>query len=200
MTSPDRESSDLQHAEEELATLIRMMGFEASIELSSEDDEILLHVDSPDAGRLIGRGATVLDSLQYILNRMLYEKDSAVMHCIVDIELYRERKKDRLTKEAIDAAERVLKTGRLVTFPPMSASERRIIHRALKDYDGIETHSEESRDRAQKRLVVSPVEEREQHQVDEPVKDNLPEEVAAEAHASDEQEVVDGVLPPSDSG
>ncbi len=169
MTSSERASSDLVCAKQELERLIGLMGMDASVEAFIErDEEILLHVESEDAGRLIGRGASMLDALQYILNRVLYQKDSGVLHCIVDVERYKERKKDRLIKEAYEAADKAERTGRSVSFSSMGASDRRIIHQALKHRKGVETHSEESRDKAQKYVVVSLVEDHQQREVDEP--------------------------------
>ena len=47
-----------------LENVLRLMDFEAKVErFDQEDGEILLHVSTPDAGRLIGRNAQVLEAL-----------------------------------------------------------------------------------------------------------------------------------------
>ena len=69
-----------------LGELLRQIGFEAKIETFTQEDEILLHIESPDAVRLIGRGAQVLDALQLLLNRMMIRQVETPPHCIVDVE------------------------------------------------------------------------------------------------------------------
>ena len=74
----------------------------------------------------------------------------------MDVERYRERKKDRLLQQALEAAEEVRQTGRAVTLPPMGASDRRVIHQALRDNTLVHTQSGEPDEHGQKRVVISP--------------------------------------------
>jgi spoIIIJ-associated protein len=145
---------------EMLEDILARMGLEAKVELfPSGDDEILLHVESPDAARLIGRGAHVLNALQLILNRIVYKQLDPDLHCVVDVERYRERRKDHLLQEAYEAADKVERVGEAVTLAPMNAADRRVVHQALKNRPGISTHSIESGTRGEKRVVVRPAEE-----------------------------------------
>ena len=139
-----------------LEEILRLMGFEGKIEAFEQVDEVLLHIESPDAGRLIGRDAQVLDALQTLLYRMLAKKYRQAVRCIVDVERYRERRKDRLLKMAFDAADEALRTGRPVRLPPMDSAERRIVHQALKDRTDVATHSEEVGEHGEKQVVVAP--------------------------------------------
>ncbi len=144
---------------EKLQRLLQYMGFETTVDQFDEKDgEILLHVSTPDAALLIGRNGQVLAALQTVINRMIRSAPDQRVRYVVDIERYRERRKDKLLKMAYDAAERVLQTGRSVKLPPMNAHDRRIIHQALKDRAGVKTASEpgvgEGED--EKCVVVSP--------------------------------------------
>lgn len=155
----NEESLQQQEAKTELQTLLSLMGIEAEIEAFTEDEEILLHVESSDAGRLIGRGGEMLMALQYILNRTLHRKDNDVFHCTVDVERYLERRRDKLLQEAYEAADKVERTGRPYRFTPLRAADRKIIHQALKDREGLCTESEQVDDEpSKKRLVVKSVE------------------------------------------
>ena len=139
-----------------LYDLLKLMGFETTVDQYEEKDgKILLHVSTPDAALLIGRNGQGLEALQLIINRMLRTTPDQHMPYIVDIERYRERRKDKLVKMAFDAAARVEQTGRSVKLPPMNAHDRRIIHQALKDRPGIKTASEPGRDEGEKCVVVS---------------------------------------------
>jgi spoIIIJ-associated protein len=144
-----------EQAQAILQDLLRLMGFEAKIESFEQgEDEILLHIESPDAGRLIGRGAQGLAALQLVLNRMTGPRAEQPVRFIVDVEHYLERKKDRLLKMALDAADQVRQTGQPVKLPSMSASERRIIHQSLKDAKDLRTYSEVPDEENEKRVVV----------------------------------------------
>lgn len=147
MTAPNAESP-----QQKLQRLLQLMGFEARVEQFEEKDgEVLLHISTADAALLIGRNGQVLSALQTIINRMA----RSGVHYVVDIERYRERRKDKLLKMAFDAAERVERTGHSVKLPPMNAHDRRIIHQALKDRPGIKTASEPGNEEGEKCVVVS---------------------------------------------
>jgi len=94
-------------AKTELTTLLDLMEIEGEVQALVNAEEVLLQVSSVDAGRLIGRGARVMDALQYLLNRILHRRDPDVARCIVDVEQYRERKRERLEESASQAADRV---------------------------------------------------------------------------------------------
>ena len=60
----------VEHAKTVLEDLLRLMTFEAKVDVFAlSEGEAVFHVESADAGRLIGRGAQVLDALQFTLNR-----------------------------------------------------------------------------------------------------------------------------------
>jgi spoIIIJ-associated protein len=59
----------------------------------------------------------------------------------IDVAGYRERREEALKNLAWRIAERVMVTGQPVPLEPMPASERRIIHLALRDYPGVITQS-----------------------------------------------------------
>ncbi len=155
MKEGDTSSLSQKDAQQELEALLQLMGYEAKVEtLDEEEGEVLLHIESEDAARLIGRGAQVLDAIQYVVNRILFKRDREAFHCIVDIERYRERRKDKLIKEAHDAAEAVRSTGRPIKLAPMRAADRRTIHQALKNEPGVETYSEKTNEEGRKRVVI----------------------------------------------
>ncbi|MBU0678208.1 MAG: KH domain-containing protein [Verrucomicrobia bacterium] len=145
-----------EKAKVRLLEILKLMQFEAAVEvLEGSEDEVLLHIESPDAGRLIGRGATMLYALQYILNRIMSRQEDSSIHCVVDVERYRERRKEQLLQMAGEAADEVEKTGRSVSLPLMGAADRRIVHQALADRAGVVTDSGEATADGRKHVTVS---------------------------------------------
>jgi len=126
---------------ETLEKILTLLGFTVTVEEHRMEDGILLDVKTEDSGRLIGRQGQTLSDLQYITNRMLFQQDPSVPKVMVDVSGYRAQAREALVKKAQEAAEKVRRWGDVVELEPLSAFDRRIIHQALKDDPGIETHS-----------------------------------------------------------
>jgi spoIIIJ-associated protein len=139
-----------------LAKILELLGFPSTIEAHTLDDGILLDVKTEDSGRLIGRQGQTLADLQYITNRLLFQQDAAAPKVMVDVGGYRTQARDALVRKAKDAAEKVRRWGDVVELEPLSAFDRRIIHQALKDDPGIETHSVEVEGTEKKAILLRP--------------------------------------------
>lgn len=59
----------------------------------------------------------------------------------VDTENYREKRAESLERLARKMAMKVVKSHRSMTLEPMNPYERRIIHAALQDFNGVTTYS-----------------------------------------------------------
>ena len=159
MSDQDSVKKSREHAQTILQDILRLMGFEAKVEAFDQpENEVLLHIDSPDAGRLIGRDAQGLEALQLVVTRMTGRQPEQPVRFIVDVERYRERKKERLLKMALDAADQVRQTGLAVKLAPMNAADRRIIHHAIMDQKDLRTWSEVLDGDNEKRVVVDKAE------------------------------------------
>src|SRR5262245_14272879 len=126
-----------------LEQLLRHLGFEITVEEHHLEEGLLLEVKSDDSGRLIGGQGQTLGDLQYILNRLLFHQDQDAPKMMVDVGGYRGAARYALVKKAKEAADKVRRWGDIVELEPMNAFDRRIIHNALKDDPGVETHSVE---------------------------------------------------------
>jgi spoIIIJ-associated protein len=139
-----------------LEQLLQHLGFPAAIEEHHDEDGLLLDVKAEDAGRLIGRQGQTLSQLQYILNRLLYRQDETAPKVIVDIGGYRAQAREALVKKAKEAAEKVRRWGDIVELEPMNAFDRRVVHNALRDDPGVETHSVEVEGTNKKAILLRP--------------------------------------------
>ena len=86
----------------------------------------------PDAGRIIGKRGAVLEAIQYLTTRVAHRPGEARKHVSVDAEGYRARHEDQLAEMARRLGARVAKEGKVITFDPMSARDRRVVHMALQ--------------------------------------------------------------------
>jgi spoIIIJ-associated protein len=139
-----------------LEKILELLGFGVTVEEHRMEDGILLDVKTEDSGRLIGRQGQTLSDLQYITNRLLFQQDPSSPKIMVDVSGYRAQAREALVKKAMDAAEKVRRWGDVVELEPLSAFDRRIIHQALKDDPGIETHSVEVEGTDKKAILLRP--------------------------------------------
>jgi spoIIIJ-associated protein len=111
---------------------------------SEEADTIVLGIKTSNPGVLIGRHGHTLDALQYIVNIITNKEfeEPERRKIIVDIEGYKERREDIVSKYAREKAEIVKKNGKKIALCYMNAVERRIVHLVLQDEPLLSTYSE----------------------------------------------------------
>ncbi|MBK9315920.1 MAG: hypothetical protein IPM55_17000 [Acidobacteria bacterium] len=95
-----------------------------------------------DLPLLLGHNAELLDALQYVARRAFATAVAEGVQIDFDAGGYRETRRQELELMAQKAAERVKVSKVPFVFDPMNAQDRRIIHTALVDFDGIKTESE----------------------------------------------------------
>lgn len=114
-----------------------------------------LEITGPDLGMLIGRHGNTLEALNLIFNNIL---NAGVRnnrrYYTIDAEGYRARRAEQLKNVAYAAAERVAREGAAQKLEPMLPSERKIVHLALAESEGVRTESEG--EEPERRVVVFP--------------------------------------------
>lgn len=117
------------------------------------DDLPVIDIHGEDAGLLIGHRGETLRAFQFLVNISLGRGEGHATGVALDVEGYRDRRARQLAALANRTAHRVASSGGAIALDPMPPADRRVIHSALSDYDGVETQSEgEGPDR---RVVVS---------------------------------------------
>ena len=125
-----------------LDTILGYLGFVVQIEEShNEAGNLVLQIYTEESRRLIGRDGETLEAIQFLLNRLLQAKDKDASKVVVDCEMYRSMREDRIVQRVRELAERVRITGRSLQLEPMNSYERRIVHNAFKDDSEIATWS-----------------------------------------------------------
>ncbi len=111
-------------------------------EYDGDNGELILDINGGDLAVLIGRHGRTLDALQMVVSSLLSSTLGFHYPIVVDIEGYKSRRKNKVQSLARSAAARAKKQHGSVSLPPMNAYERRLVHLALVDDDGVVTHSE----------------------------------------------------------
>ncbi len=92
-------------------------------------------------GAVIGRRGETLDALQYLTNLAVNRQFEEKTRIVLDVEGYRAEREKTLANLARKMADKARRSDRDVTLEPMSPHERRVIHIALQNAEGVKTVS-----------------------------------------------------------
>jgi spoIIIJ-associated protein len=125
-----------------LEEIVDALDLDADIVVEERPDEIAARLEGEELGLLIGRRGQTIDAVQLLCYRVAFRGFNERKRVSVDAAGYRERRRETVERQAERAAERALETGKEIELEPMSPTERKIVHDALKDRSGLETFSE----------------------------------------------------------
>ena len=122
--------------------LLESMGLAAEVSSSIEDDSATIDVTGEDLGVLIGRRGQTLDALQELARTAVQRRLRSRVRLMVDVEGYRARRRDTLAEYARSIADRAKERGTEIELEPMSSWDRKIVHDAVSDIEGVSSFSE----------------------------------------------------------
>ena len=135
-----------------LEELLGHMGIDAVAEPNLHGDHMYVDIvgeDEDDMALLIGKHGQTLDAIQELTRMAVGRRLDERIRVIVDVEDYRKRRESRLEDRAREVAARVLQSGTEEILEPMNAFERKIVHDAVSEIDGVDSSSRgEEPDRA----------------------------------------------------
>ncbi len=143
-------------ATEYLKSILVGMGFtDVAVTAREAEEDVYFEITcSEDYGNIIGRRGETLDALQYLTRLFVNRANDNNKRVALNVGDYRARREETLRALAKRQAQRVLKYGRSSSLEPMNPYERRIIHTAIPDIEGVTSHSVGGGDR--RRVVVTP--------------------------------------------
>ncbi|WP_302609409.1 RNA-binding cell elongation regulator Jag/EloR [uncultured Mitsuokella sp.] len=125
-----------------LEEIFAAMHIPVSLQRSENEDGVLFQLEGEDLGILIGKHGQTLDALQYLTNLAANRGVSGNrLHVLLDVEGYRARREETLSRLAGHLAEKACRIGQEIHLEPMNRHERKIIHMALQDSRRVTTYS-----------------------------------------------------------
>lgn len=125
-----------------LKNVLDKMGIEnAGISFEETDDGISVELSGDGLDELIGKKGELIEALQYLSSLVSNKIDREYYRIVIDCGNFRERRREYLEKTAKKLAETVKKTGRTCSLEPMNPYERRIVHSAASEIEGVSTRS-----------------------------------------------------------
>lgn len=139
----------MEEIEKIIKKLFAAMGFSepkinARKDNSSQDKELIdvnLDINSREAECFLKENGEGLSALQHIIRLLIFKEAPGQSFLVLDINGYKEKRKNELIELALKAVKRVRRTKKSVALEPMPAYERRIIHLKLAEQPDIVTES-----------------------------------------------------------
>ncbi len=137
--------------------LLDAFGLEGEVTTTVDVDENILRLDvtGDQTEALVGRKGVIMQSVLDVARTVVQRKTFGAPRMRIDINGYGERRREALRIYATRQADRVLGDGGEIMLEPMNAADRKVVHDAVAEIDGVQSYSEgEDPDRA---VVIAPV-------------------------------------------
>lgn len=150
------QASPAGKAKDFLAGLLNRFGTPAQIDVTENEEEKTIHLElsGDNMGAIIGRRGDTLDAFQYLTSIVTNKDEDERWRVTVDTENYRAKREAALIALANKTAQKALKYKKGVALEPMNPHERRIIHSALQEVEGVTTYSTGSE--PNRKVIVAP--------------------------------------------
>jgi spoIIIJ-associated protein len=127
-----------------LAGLLTEYGVSASVETRLLDDETVeIAALGEDLGLLVGPRGSTLSALQDLTRAVVQRQcPSRTDRILVDVAGYREKRSAALKRFSTQIAEEVIATGQEKALEAMSPADRKAVHDAVNEIEGVSTRSE----------------------------------------------------------
>ena len=144
------------YAKKYLEDVLSFFGLNTEVHATSEDDVIELEVPSTHLnGFLIGQHGDTMRALQFLVSNALKNQGYEYTRVNVDVAEYKKQRADRLRKKAEDWAQSVRDSGQEMEVRPMTAVDRRVVHKLAQQLGLVSESVGEGRDR---HIVLKPAE------------------------------------------
>jgi len=134
-------SESVEVVRHELSELLRLMGFPSEVSAELDNATVRCQVGDEHEEALTGQDGKIVDSLQYLLRKLVARKVEGKVRLSIDIGQFREKRKIELVERAKELAAQVKEDGKTQAIPPLNPSERRIVHVALQEDKDIRSRS-----------------------------------------------------------
>ncbi|MGH3851968.1 MAG: protein jag [Pseudonocardiaceae bacterium] len=138
-----------------LERLLDLVDYDGDIDLDVEAGRAMVSIDGgADLAKLVGARGEVLEALQELTRLAVQQQTGARSRLMLDVAQWRSGRRHDLSELGRSIAEQVRDAGEPVRLHPMTPFERKIVHDAVAESDGVRSESEG--EEPQRRVVVFP--------------------------------------------
>ncbi len=125
-----------------LRGLLEAFGLEGSVSSRIEDGAIFVDVTGEQTEALVGQKGSIMQAILELSRTVVQRKTFGSARLRLDIAGYGARRHKALEIYAARLAEQVKGDGEEVMLEPMNPADRKVVHDAVSDIEGVRTYSE----------------------------------------------------------
>ncbi|WP_132110557.1 R3H domain-containing nucleic acid-binding protein [Actinocrispum wychmicini] len=138
-----------------LERLLDLLDFDGDIDLDVEAGRAIVSIDGgDDLEKLVGPRGSALEALQELTRLAVQQETGVRSRLMLDIAGWRAERREELRDLGKASAEKVVSTGEKVRLQPMTPFERKVVHDAVAEVEGV--HSESEGEDPRRRVVIFP--------------------------------------------
>lgn len=137
----DAGGETLEIVQAEVTRLVELMGFPSTVEVSAKGLSVSCSVKGEFEEELAGPEGKTLDSIQYLVRKIVARKCSERLRISINVGDFRERRLEELKVRAVELAKMVKESGKTQVLPALNPSERREIHMVLQEDKDVRSRS-----------------------------------------------------------
>jgi spoIIIJ-associated protein len=137
-----------------LEALLDIADLDGDIDIDVEGRRAAVSIVGADLSKLVGPDGATLEALQELTRLAVQRETGERSRLMLDIGGYRARRRTELAELGRRTAEQVLASNEPKRLEPMTPFERKVVHDAVSEVDGVTSESEG--EEPQRRVVVRP--------------------------------------------
>ncbi len=144
-TAPEQKADIQEQAEVAksfVEGLIEAFGLEGTVATRIDEDVLYIDIGGEQTEALIGPRGSVMQSILELTRTVVQRKTYGAPRMRIDISGYAERRREALNIYARKLADRVVAEGGEVMLEAMNPSDRKVVHDAVAEIEGVRSFSE----------------------------------------------------------
>ncbi|HEX9853710.1 MAG TPA: RNA-binding cell elongation regulator Jag/EloR [Acidimicrobiia bacterium] len=129
-------------ASEFVEGLLSAFGLEGAVTTRVDEDVLYIDVSGDQTEALVGARGSIMHAVLELTRTVVQRKTFGAPRMRLDIAGYAERRREALKIYAAKLAEKVLADGGEVMLEPMNPADRKVVHDAIAEIDGVRSYSE----------------------------------------------------------
>jgi spoIIIJ-associated protein len=125
----------------DLHQLLTLMGLPSEVQVVFEQNTVQCNISGMHEAHIVGAEGRTLDSLQYLLRKMVSRHLPDRIMLALNAGDFRERRTEELKVRAVELAAQVKEDGKTQAIAALNPSERRVVHMALQEDKGVRSRS-----------------------------------------------------------
>jgi len=139
-----------------LRGLLEAFGLEGTVETRNEKDALYIDIEGDQTEALVGPKGTVLQAVHELTRTVVQRKTFGAPRIRLDIAGYAARRRKALQIYSGQLAAKVIEDKEEIMLEPMNAADRKVVHDAVGEIDGVRSFSEGQE--PHRSVVIAPAE------------------------------------------